>query len=240
MARRTLFLSLGWLLAAAPASWGSQLLLNFDECAGGGGTANKNVDCSSTSSNLVLVASVVSSRSFAGVLADLGMVDVLVGPGAGAMPPFWQFQTGGCAGPSRFACSANFSGNPRCADLWGGGADGGWQYGGATGPKPDGNRARVKWTWAMFPDSPVALEAGVETYVCKLTFKMNHASSCSGCSTPVCAVYVEEKLTLISGREEILNAADPGLAVATTNNASHCTVARSRQTTWGKLKSLYR
>src|SRR5215510_14043245 len=113
-----------------------QLYLNFDDCPLS--ARNKNLDCTSTVSTTVIVASAGSSVDVNGVIADLGYIDVWVGSDPSSMPPFWQFQTGGCAGSGRILFSADFTANNMCRDIWAGLGGTGGQWGGTDGPIPNG------------------------------------------------------------------------------------------------------
>jgi hypothetical protein len=162
------------------------------------------------------------------------------------MPDFWQFQAGGC-GAGNLTFSGDFSAGPfQCHDLWQGRASGGGQYGGSQGPVPDGNRARLKFSWYVVPDDPAFVPGGRETYLCRITIRLSHAARCrSGCTTPVCVMFVEESLGLLGGQTQRFTNPDQVLINQTGQSggpsAASCPMGQMvRRGTWGSVKQLYR
>jgi hypothetical protein len=243
MKLRTALICLLLLAIAVPAFAQGSLFLNHGNCSAVSPAKNKNLNCNSTTINDLVVASVAVANPLVDVIADLGIVDVVAGSNPTVMPLFWQFQTGGCSGTSNLLFSADFSGGPfDCADLWGGTGSTGGQYGGQAGPIPDGNRARIKWSTAVLPDpiSAPEMDPDVEYYIEKLTFKQARAVACTlaTCQVPVCAVYVHEEFAQLSGIPYVV---ENNPDFITFNGATNCPGATpTNQSSWGRVKSLYR
>jgi hypothetical protein len=159
-----------------------------------------------------------------------------------ALPPFWDFHVGGCSGATNLLFSADFTGNipPQCYDLWQGLGGTGGQFGGESGPTPDGNRARIKWTTAVTPDQALPMPTGTPMYVERLTFRHGNLAQCPGCQEPVCFVYNEELLSDISGKQWRFTNAGYATANAppTSINCPGSTPTHSK--TWGEVKALYK
>jgi hypothetical protein len=124
--------------------------------------------------------------------------------------------------------------------VWGGQASGGGQYGGLTGPVPDGNRARVKWSWAVLPANAFTIPGGTESYITRMLIRQARALACTGCNTPVCAVYNEEALSRLDGTSYKVTNFDY-LTFNDATGASGCPGATpAAKKTWGPVKALYR
>jgi hypothetical protein len=247
MKLRSALMCLCLLAVAAPAFAQlipGQLYLNQNECSMVVNAHNKDLACATTVLN-TLVCSAKPVANVSGVIADLGYVDVVVGTDPVSMPPFWHFETGGCAGSGRILFSADFTTNTGgCADVWAGLGSTGGQWGGATGPTPDGNRARVKWTTNVTPDLAFPVAGGTEAYIEKISLRNSPAATCAGCNTPACAVFLSEGLYLFAGGNVEIQGGAAGTEWFTFNdsqNATHCPAPTpTRSTTWGQVKSLYR
>ncbi len=188
------------LLAADPAAGQGQLFINFDDCSAVSPPKTKFLDCASTTATTV-IASVMTTNDLDGIVADLGFADVVVGFDPVGMPDFWQFQASGCgAGNLLLSNVFESSGWSTCLDLWSGLGGSGGQYGGIAGPNPDGNRARIKWTASVAPPEARSLPALVEAYVCRMTFRQAHLTTCpTGCDQPVCVIFLQESFWLLGG-----------------------------------------
>jgi hypothetical protein len=243
MKLRSALLCLLMLAVAVPAFAQGQLFLNFTDC--NDANINRTLNCANTATGAgpVLVASMAPTAVVHAVIADLGYIDVVVGSDPVGMSAFWQFYTNGCAGAARIIFGADFTSNVNCVDVWGGQGSTGGQWGGATGPFPDGNRARVKWTTNVTPD--LAFDVPAEKcYVERITLRQTHALTCAGCADMACFVYLSEALSLISGDSYLMTGGTGNGDFVTINdpaNATRCPVPTpNRNTTWGQVKSLYR
>jgi hypothetical protein len=236
-------------LLAATAARAQQLFINFEDCSAAGYSKTKMLNCSDPNAVTRVITSVyVGSADLPDIIADAGIVDVAVGYNWGpTMPAFWQFHPAGC-GAGNFLFSSDFVAGPyTCYDLWAGRAAGGGQYGGLTGPNPDGNRARVKYTWAVTPDAPARAPGNTETYICRMTLRQSHLTDCSeGCGTPVCAVYHEEALLSLNGTTYKVTNPDyvifnSYLDLETHGRQVNCLhTSPAAPATWGQVKALYR
>jgi len=240
-------LCLGLLAVATPAFpqaiTPGQLFLNITDCSHSA-SRNKDLNCSNSTSNMVLVPTAMPTSDVDGVMADLGYIDIVVGTDPSSMPPYWQWQTGGCAGSGRIVFSADFSANTQCADVWAGQGNTGGQWGGATGPVPDGNRARVKWTTNVLPEMNFPIAGGTEAYIEKITLRQPPVGTCAGCNTRACAVYLSEQLYLFAGGYVEIAGGNAGSEWLTFNDSANsigCLITdQARKSTWGQVKSLYR
>ncbi len=249
MKLRSALLCLLMLAVAVPAFAQGQLMLNHNTCSNVAvpPAKNKNLNCASSTATNVMIASAVAASDVPGVIADLGFIDIEVGSDPTGLPPFWQyngigpgFPTGGCAGSARILFSADFTSVFDCADVWGGLGSTGGQWGGKTTPTPDGNRVRLKWTTVVTPDQAFGIPMDTEFYVERITLRQSQLASCPGCSTSVCAVYLSEALSLISGTTYNIEGVD-WISYNDPNNQKQCPSPTPAQNkTWGQVKALYR
>jgi hypothetical protein len=252
MTRCLLLSAFLWLALAGPAS-GQQLFLNHNDCSAGGTAKNKNMNCANTARQNVVIMSVdVGYPDVAGIITGNGIVDLQAGTSqSSVMPAFWQFQLTGCSGPTNWLWSADFTSGPwTCVDLWQGRATGGGRYGGVVSNHvPDGNRARITFSWSVPPETPAFAPAGNEVYVCRITIKQATALTCAGCNTPVCMVYEYEAFNQLNGGQREITNSD----YITFNDSSGVTGCPStchyppcyppiptERNTWGQVKALYR
>jgi hypothetical protein len=240
MKLRSALLCLCLSVLAAPA-FGQQLFLNHNNCTALAGPKNKNLNCASTTQSSTIVASLAVPTDIPNVIADAGILDMQVGPPDPLnMPDFWEFNSGGCSGTANLTYSADFSAFSDCVDLWFGLASGGGQYGGVGGPTPDGSRARIKWSWFTTPGDARLLAGGAEHYISRMLLRNTRALACTGCTTPVCAVYNEDKISDLGGNTYTITGFDY-LWFNDATNASGCPGATpTRNQSWGQVKSLYR
>jgi hypothetical protein len=243
MKLRYALLCLCLAVLAAPAS-AQQLFLNHANCASSAlvGPKNKNLNCASTTQTSLIFASLVLPTDLPSVIADAGIVDVQAGavPDPADMPDFWEFQAGGCSGNANFTYSSDFSAFFDCVDLWAGLASGAGQYGGVGGPVPDGNRARIKWSWFVVPGDARTVIGGAEHYISRMLLRNARAAACTGCNTPVCVVYNEDALSDLGGNT--LRVTNPDhITFNDPTNLSQCAGATpTKNQSWGRVKSLYR
>jgi hypothetical protein len=84
------------------------------------------------------------------------------------------------------------------------------------------------------------MDPDVEYYIEKLTFKQARAVACTlaTCQVPVCAVYVHEEFAQLSGIPYVV---ENNPDFITFNGATNCPGATpTNQSSWGRVKSLYR
>jgi hypothetical protein len=200
------------------------------------------MDCASPTAIDLMFASVMVYADVPGIIADQGIIDATVGFDPLTLPPFWQFQTGGCNGPANLLFSSDFTTGPYgCYDMWQGLGTTGGQWGGEAGPTPVGNRARIKFTTAVLAENPVMLPANTPTYTVRVGFKHTNVALCPGCETPVCFVYNEEQLSTLGGQTLRITQSPGFVAANAYPNDINCpgsTPTKAR--TWGQVKSLYR
>ncbi len=224
------------------AQWG-QLFLNHDDCTASIPRKNRNLDCTDPTARSVVVASTAVVATADDVISDDGIIDVAAGADPDRLPEFWQFNFGGCGG-GYLVLSPDFTaGYANCLDLWQGRAHGGGNYGGVNGPVPEGRWARIRWSWAVDPETPALIYAGAEYYVCRVTFLQSHLPRCSGCSSPVCMVYGQEVLFRANGELVRIQGLD-WVAFNDPNDLMGCWrwfgPVPVQPGSWGRLKALYR
>jgi hypothetical protein len=225
--------------AQFPIDVPGQLALAWGDCMPAG-APYVIVDCQDPAGSDALYASLMSGVPITGVIADLGIIDVTAGVDPAALPPYWDFHVGGCSGAANIVFSADFSAVSACVDMWAGlGATGG-QFGGESGPTPDGNRARIKWTTVVSPELHFDMPAGPELYIERVTFRHTALPNCAGCQEPVCFVYNEELISDIAGNSWRFT--NPGYASANAPPAAlNCPGSTpTRSNTWGGVKALYK
>jgi hypothetical protein len=223
-----------------------QLYLNFDDCVGSpaGRVVDKNA-CLDPSGSDVVIASVVTDQTHTDVIGSTGFAVMMADPPI-VVPRWWRFQDSpnGCGGPGRFIGSVDFPGS--CADLWASavGPVVAAQYG-----EYSGTQAQLTWSTTVDPGNPVTIEAGVETYIMKFTFRHVPESTCPGCRYPACLFYAQERILTVGGaHDEVIGLGFPRiedpLAWVGWNTPQHgewCSSSvPAAPTTWGKVKTLYR
>jgi hypothetical protein len=223
-----------------PTDIPGQLYLGWEDCAGGGAPNFKFLNCIDPLDRDQLFASATAMVPVNSILANISIIDVIAGPAPAVMPPFWQFNTGGC-GDGQMLFSSDFSLGPfGCFDLWFGLASSGGQYGGENSPLPVGNRARIKMSSFVSPGDARNLPPALEAYIARITLRHGHVASCPGCFEPACIVYQEEQLS--TGDNFIARITNPGYAAANAYpqdlGCPGSTPTQSR--TWGQVKALYR
>jgi hypothetical protein len=129
-----------------------------------------------------------------------------------------------------------------CFDLWAGAASGGGQFAGYDRPVPIGSIARIKWSWFVTPENVRVLPGGTEVYIARVVIHQNHLVACpSGCSTAVCLHYNEEAIGTLDNPGQSFRVTNPdNLFVNDPTQQHYCGHVRTRPTTWGSVKALYR
>src|SRR6266542_3479081 len=172
----------GALLAlglASSAHAGDELHLRWDNCFSDGGTYNKLFACDTNSGEDILVGSFRLGQTTDRIDGIEGILDI-----AGfdpALPPWWQYQTGGCRQNSIQVSFAPPVTSSACLDPAPAGGGIAYEY-------PYGNGARLRFTWALFYPTLTAL-AGQEVFAFQLHIGRAGtvgSPACAGCNTPVC------------------------------------------------------
>jgi hypothetical protein len=233
-------------LSASSASAVAFIDLRWDDC--NSTETNKDWNCVATTGNWFVIASFDPGVTRSDLIAEDGLVDVIAtNIGATVLPAFWQFNSGGC-NQGRMTFSSDFSTFGNCVDTWGGLASGGGQFGGKGGPQPEGNTARIKWSWFVVPGDARTITDGQEHYVSQFRISRSAAAvACAGCADAVCMVYNQEQLAYLSGpAQQIIFSTDQTNPPYITwqnsaNDVFNCPIPTPvRQRTWGEIKSLYR
>lgn len=231
------------VLGASTASAQSGLTMYWDNCSDGG-TNQKTFACNANSGSQVLICSVIIPNDMTLFAAASAIVDIKVD--GGALPAWWQTNTGECrAGAIGVTFDPlNIGGN--CPDLWGGNSNLS-----VFQAQPGINGAdwlRLNSGAAIPAGSEIAITAdGTELSVCKITVtraKSTGTGACAGCITPACIVFNESWLQQPAGNPgyRVTNeAAGKTRSVTWQGTPAGCpesTPAQNR--TWGAVKNLYR
>lgn len=264
--RRSLALGAGMMLAAstAMAQGVNGLHMAWVSCPNSpGSTPYAEMSCDPTSGDVYRLHATFSlAQPVPGVVALDGFLDFRFDSPAHDVPPFWQFQQGGCnqAGVTISAtrptsrCGIATNTSQLC------GPDGsgcgavitGYGFGSSINFPPD--RARMLLTLYRPSSNPINLSASSSPtaahFAFELDFSMDGAEGgpepgCQGCYTGFDVIWNWGVLynTLSPNRPEgvaaSLSSADPGsgnAGVVANQNA----VVPVKVATWGRLKSLYR
>jgi hypothetical protein len=142
-----------------------------------------------------LEASFVAPPGVEGMTGFEAVVEV-IGDAGDPLPPWWDFEPGGCR-PTALSVAIEYVEGPGGCPVTGG-------IGGASGvafvaPSPDAeaNRGRIRILGA-YNSPPVALTAGQEYSIFRLTLRHNlstGAGACAGCAEPVALFFNQLRLT---------------------------------------------
>jgi hypothetical protein len=162
------------------------------------------------------------------------------------VPAWWQMGDGDCRGTA-ISVSENFLAAPQigCVDMWADQAAGGLAVYG-WGPVWGGNnRTHIAVAYAVPPDMPIPLSAGVEYYAARVVIsyvKTVGSGSCAGCLYPMIWNLTEIDIYQLTEYETLLEPLPRGNQCLqwqhSTLGCPHPVPARN--TTWGQVKSLYR
>lgn len=195
----------------------------------------------------------------ANVIAVDNIIDNLFPDTPGSVPPFWQFQAGGCnsggialgqAKPTGFCGGSTVNTITLCGS-GGAGCPAAFitAYGVGTGGP---NRARLLMTLARSAAAPVTLGNTVRHYAFVLNYFEDNApdgagGGCEGCNASVGTTWNNAVFynNAVGGSTEeatavVLSSTDPGSTPSTGANCTSCVAVSGKTKTWGQLKSLYR
>lgn len=246
--KKIMWIVFTFLVTSGAAARSAGLSTTWSLCAGNGGTNDVTFDCTPGNATVYeLFSTFTLDDPVPGVVEARAVVD-LIFPEASAVPPWWQFSSGGCnEGSLRFdylrprgicsSASALLCGSSPEACSGSGVTGIGYGVGGP-------NRARVLILVARPPTSPVTLPPG-RHFAWSLRFPIDPPPGlgpCAGCDAPVTIVFQQLDLrddhdvtTTVMGAAGVC---DPNAACA-NHFACGCDVP-VRPKTWGRLKVLYR
>jgi len=252
------------LLASAAMAQTNGLQLAWGACANNAlATPTQVFDCDPFGgSTYTLYGTFSLAAPAANIIAVDNIVDFLYPDPPADVPPFWQFQGGGCnnAGltlthvrPATTFCASATNSILLCGS---GGSScnsfiTAYVFGASVGFSPD--RARLFTTIARPASSPVTLTNTTRHYMFGLNFFMDLApdpatpgSGCAGCSDAVGITWnnaVFYNNAAGAGQEAtgvVLSSTDPGSTPSTGANCVACVTVPTKAKSWGQLKSLYR
>lgn len=236
--------------AYTPGPYGCNL--RWDHCFGDGGALNKNFACDTNAGSNVLVGSFTPAWDI-GNVSGLEIV-IYLAADAASLPAWWQFKNAGTCRQASLTMNATLpSSAANCTD-WGQGLEAGGLAAyniGALGP----NTVRILAAFAVAPQNLQYLN-GLQEYF-GFSMPINHAKtvgtgSCSGCSTPVCIVFNQIRMTTpVLTNDRVLmgpsNFTDSHYATwqgggnPSSFFATGCPAATPvKRSTWSSIKSLYR
>jgi len=235
------------LAAALPGN----IAINWNNCSGQVGSSPYTVfDCDPLLGSVYkLVGSFQVMSPFNDFVALDGSLDVVL-DGKSSMTPFWHLEPGGCndAGIGLDAARPAACGGPYQTPFGPLGSQAVLLQ--VTNYQPGrefGNYGRLLFTVARSSDIPITLApAPARYYGWSLSFFMDNAGSCAGCSDPASirlntlVLYNNHGGTDASGF--LMSAGAPGSQPCASINGggTACDPTPTRNKTWGQLKSLYR
>jgi len=245
------------LFLARPALAQGDLRLGWNNCRADGGVANMSFACGTNTGTEVLVGSFVLPVDVPQAVALEAEIyvageptyTVCDGPGCPPMgaydvPPWWQFQTGGCRSTA-LSTSFNFTSEPfasstHCMDVWYGNAFSGFAY---DYPYLTTKSARLRVVGAVADPNAVALVAGQEYYGFQVLIRHTKTVGtgfCDGCCTPMTILFGSGRVDQPSGVGDIqLSASGYDFFTTWQSPATNC-VTPTRNRTWGGIKAMYR
>jgi hypothetical protein len=247
-ARGFLFLLAVLTLLGPRESSGGGFNIGWNDC-GNNGVEARSFACNTESGTNVFYISAMPDQPIAQLVAVDAQMSVY--SSGTSLSPWWHLEsTGGCRTRSLTA-NFNFTAGPyTCEDPWGGVAMGGiaWLYFDLNA----GSRARLRVVCAIQPSAAITVNTGSEYYMCSIAINNSGAtsSSCGGCGDAVCLVL--DQVVLGQPSSDISVAPTlPDLVLTSPlfrqkitwqsgSTGSQCAAINTpKQSTWGKLKSLY-
>ena len=242
----------GMLLAltAALATAAPGVNVRWNLCLGDGGVANKNFACNSNSGTNTAVGSFELGEDILQASGNEIVIDIAT---AGPVPAWWQFKNVGTCRSTSLGLNGINPAAVNCPDWASGQSAGGiGAYNiGIAGP----NTARIVAALAVPASALADLFAGQEYFSYNMTInnaKTVGTGSCAGCSVAACIVFNSVNVTTqVPANDRKLSGPTNGTdsnfctwqggAGTDSNRGVGCPAATpTRNSTWGKVKSLYR
>lgn len=220
-----------------------QLFLRWNECAAGGGAPNQPSACAGSLGRQVVYPSFRLSTSVDSVVALECVIDLQ--HAADPLPPWWRLEPGGCRAGQLLA-DTDYSASSGCIDTFGGFGGGLVQSFRPSEPFGSPSQARILLTVSAPSTQLASLTAGEEYYAGRLLLYNGNTSGCSGCTLGACMVFNSLLIKRLPGAtpEEISVTNAGGLAEQSATwqggAGAPCDAVPVRNSSWGRLKSLYR
>jgi len=233
----------------------AQYELTWDKCPGSfGASTNKMFACDDAAQPMVLVAAFTPQRSlprFVGL-----EIKFEIASASGGLPDWWRVGVGECREGAVSTSNSPGMAIGQCQNPWSGARTGGGSLWTSNLPGP--GRAEFQMTYAR--DEVKALAAGTRYYAGTITIDPAGSSSgsCSGCNTEVCIAITEITIAQLSvelrdqdgdgdqdpnPEDEISVNHSTSANVVSFNvrnpGANGCG-AKTRNKTWGQVKTTYR
>ena len=222
--------------------------ISWNDC-GNNGVEARSFACNTESGTNVFYVSAMPDVPIAQLVAFGAWISVY--SSGSSLSPWWHLETtGGCRTRSLTA-NYNFTAGPyTCEDPWGGVAMGGvmWKY----FDMNPGARARLEVLCAIQTSAAIMANTGSEYYLCSISINNSGSTSstCGGCGDAVCMVV--DQVSLGSPSPDLSQPPPIPEQVLTSplfrqkitwqsgSTGSQCAAINTpKQSTWGKLKSLY-
>jgi hypothetical protein len=238
------------LCVASSAFAAPGLNLSWTTCAGEAGQVNnKTFACASNTGNHLLVVSFELAADLATVTGNELVIDFLTQQPT--LPAWWDMKTAGtCRAASLLFNTTANGGDVVCVDWAAGASVGGiGAYDdklGSISPSLQASHRRLVAALAVPGTSPVDLVSATEYFSANVTInsaKTVGTGSCAGCTEPMCIVLNSVKCTTPIGPNDVTlgNASSPGSNIVTWQGAGpDCSAVPVRNTTWGRVKAMYR
>jgi hypothetical protein len=241
------------MVLSASAALADEVILQWNNCLGDGGTNNITFGCTSNAGNRSLVAAVKLDTDLTQVLSNEDVID-LVASTPGSLPDWWQLRDNiqeavvACRNGSLSIAAQDGASCPDVFGLQGSMNIAAYQHDRAN-PLTVTGTARILSVNAVPSTAPVDLivadnPAGNGTWaVGKWTISSIRtvgSPSCAGCSTPVCIVLNSINLTVVGNTNNRLVSGGANNQVTWQGTGADCNAVPVRNKTWGAVKSLYR
>ncbi len=243
------FLGVSSSLAPLRAAADAALYLSWTDCGtSGNATQNFNFACDTEAGSEELYCSFRAPfATGADVLGVVAVVDIQ--HETSPLPDWWQLAKAGGCRSGYLGASGDFTGNSDCVDPWLGQAAADVQGYDVGQPRNGTNQARIKVACGVIPALARTLDATHVYYGVKLVIQNARSTgpgTCAGCRQGACLVLNSIEIKRLSGSPGgDLFLDTPGPANANWARwqggvGIDCSVVPARNTTWGRIKSLYR
>jgi hypothetical protein len=227
-------------LWALPAAADTGIALAWGDCAPNG-SRDVITACSSDAGSSTLLLSLESASAIPDVIGWILVLDLAAD--SSVLPPWWQFQGGGCrSGRLQAASPTGFELD--CADQWS--AAGSSAVQSFQNPRPGGTDAQARVLVAMAVPSNAAFTVAPDQsqLAARLVVSNVGTTTCAGCTTPVCLVFNSAEVQSVGASGIVTTVISAPLTAASNQvswrSGSACAAVPVRARTWGQIKALYR
>lgn len=250
--KKLLMLCLGLAVVAPAASHAAGVDVSWTTCALSTGAATNQVfACAAsptTNRTYSLYFQFKLDADYNDFIAFTGVADLQRTAG-GPLTPFWRYDAAQCAGGTVKGVTVSDAISAQCEgdgyahladDNTGAGATEAIAAYLAENPRPGAGRFIL--LSARSTDSPIPLAALTNYYALQLNFNNRLRTTCAGCADQMVLVFQEAILESNTAPSIRISGPDKLTNCVSINNAppEQCGPVPVRNSTWGKVKSLYR